>query len=209
MVRLLHLESSRLVSRAIVLAAFIFAIVATGLAVFHETFVPPGSIRIAKVRAAVVEMGELASYDFHDKVYGVRVRATVCFEPDARTVESYPIEFRITHFAFSESEPEFWGLPFRTVADNVQWLVPFGEAGFEDGCRDVVVEDVLPDSDYKGLESELGVLSAPPEDAKNHCYGVALRIKVLFLATRSVVRHTDGRALVQCGSFHPDVDIGR
>ena len=191
------------------LAALIFAIVATGFAVSHGTSVQPGAIRIAKLRAAVVKMGELSSYDYYDRAHGVRVRATVCFEPDAMTVDSYPLEFEITHFAFFESQPESWGLPFRTVADNVQWLVPFGEAGFEDGCSEVVVEDVLPDSDYRGLESELGVLSAPPEYAKGHCYGIALRVKVLFLTDESVVRDADGRTIVSCGSFHPSLDIGR
>lgn len=206
MVRLLDLEPSRLVSRTIVLVALIVAVVATGFAVSHGTSVPPGSFRIAKLRGAVVEMGELAAWDYHDKAYGVRLRATVCFEPDA-SVESYPLEFQITHFAFSESQPESWGLPFRTVADDAHWIVPFGESIRK--CGEVVVEDVLPDNDYKGLESELGILSAPPEYAKGHCYGVALRIKALFLAKRPVVRHAVGRAIVQCGSFHPKVDIGR
>ena len=209
MVRPIELEPSRLVSRTIVLAALTVALVATGFALSNGTSVPPGSIRIAKLRAAVVEMGELASYDYYDKAYGVRVRATVCFEPDARAVESYPLEYQITHFAFSQSQPESWGPPFRTVADDVNWLVPFGEAGFEDGCSEVVVEDVLPDNDYKGLESELGILSAPPEYANGQCYGVALRIKVLFLTNRRVVRHADGRTIVRCGSFHPKLDIGR
>lgn len=138
------------------------------------------------------------------------IMAAACFGPNAAAVESYPLEFQVTHFVFFESDPESWGLPFRTVADNVNWLVPFGESGFDDnGCSEVVVEDVLPDSDYRGLESELGVLSAPPEHAKGHCYGVALRIKVFFLTQRGVVRQTDGRAVVACGSFHPKVDIGR
>jgi len=209
-VRLLGLEpspTSRLVSRTIVVVALVVAVVATGFAVSRDTSVPPGSFRISKLRAAVVEMGELASWDYHDKAYGVRLRATVCFEPDAMAVESYPLEFQITHFAFSELQPESWGLPFRTVADDAHWIVPFGESIRK--CGEVVVEDVLPDNDYKGLESELGILSAPPEYAKGHCYGVALRIKALFLAKRPVVRHADGRAIVQCGTFHPKVDIGR
>lgn len=195
--------------RTIVLVAFAVMVVATGFAVSRDTSVPPGSFRVAKLRAAVVEMGELASWDYHDTAYGVRLRATVCFEPDAIALESYPLEFQISHYALSESEPESWGRPFRTVADDAHWIVPFGETIGEDGCRDVVVEDLLPDEDYKGLESELGIMSAPPRYARGSCYGVALRIKVSFLANRPVVKDANARAIVRCGSFHPKLDIGR
>jgi len=190
-----------------VVVALGVAVVATGFAVSRDTSVPPGSFRIAKLRAAVVEMGELASWDYHDKAYGVRLRATVCFEPDAMAVESYPLEFQIAHYALSESQPASWGRPFRTVADDAHWIVPFGET--IDECGEVVLEDILPDNDYKGLESELGIMSAPPEYATGHCYGVALRIKALFETKRPVVRYANGRAIVRCGSFHPKLDVGR
>jgi len=157
-----------------VISALPVAVVATGFAVSHGTTIPPRALRIAQLRAAVVEMGKLSSFDFYaDQAYGVRLQASVCFGRDAMAVQAYPLEFQVTHFAFSDSQSDSWGLPFRTVADNEHWLVPFGESGFDDnGCSEVVVEDVMPDSGYRGLESELGVLSAPPVYAKGHCYGL-------------------------------------
>lgn len=113
------------------------------------------SFRMAKLRGTFVRVGQLSSRDYGDPVYGVRLRATLCFEPDARAVESYPLEFQVSHYAL-RSQASSWGEPFRTVTDDANWIVPFGELGFDNGCQDVVVEDVLPDEDYKGVEGDLG-----------------------------------------------------
>jgi len=134
---------------AIVLLAVALVVLAVVEAGSHRTSVGIGSMRIAKLRAGVVEMGTLSSWDYHDTAYGVRVRATVCFDGSLGE-EVYPVEFRIAHFALSESKPRSWGKPFRTVADDAHWLVPFGEtATRKDGrsCSEVVLEDILPDED--------------------------------------------------------------
>jgi hypothetical protein len=197
--------TSRLMSRAIVLVALVLAIVAIGFAVSHHTSADNLSFRVAKLRGRVVEMGELASWDFHDKAYGVRLRATLCFQPNARTVESYPLEFQIAHYALPDSLSKSWGEPFRTVADSANWIVPFEET--IDKCGDVVLEDILPDEDYKGVESDLGLMTVPAavrvENNLRQCYGVELRVKARFESKPPVVRHASGRVIVQCGSFGP------
>jgi hypothetical protein len=192
-------------SKAIVLVALVFAIVAIGFAVSHRTSADNLSFRVAKLRGTVLEMGELASWDFHDKAYGVRLRATISFQPNARTVESYPLEFQIAHYALPDSPSKSWGEPFRTVADSANWIVPFGET--IDKCGDVVLEDILPDEDYKGVESDLGLMTVPAavrvENNLRQCYGVELRVKARFESKPPVVRHASGRVIVQCGSFGP------
>lgn len=197
--------ASRLISRGIVLAAFGVVAVALGFAAFDRASTENVSFRVAQLRAAVVEMGELSSWDFHDKAYGVRLRATICFQPNARTVESYPLEFQIAHYALPDPPSKAWGEPFRTVADSANWIVPFGETIGK--CGDVVLEDILPDTDYKGVESDLGVMTVPAavraENNLSQCYGVELRVKAQFLSKPPVVRHASGRVSVQCGSFGP------
>ena len=192
-------------SRAIVLVAFVILVVAIGFAVSRRTSADNLSFRVANLRATVVEMGELASWDFHDKAYGVRLRAILCFQPSARTVESYPLEFEIAHYALPDPPAKSWGEPFRTVADSANWIVPFGET--IDRCGVVVLEDILPDTDYKGVESDLGIMTVPAavraENKLSQCYGVELSVKARFESKPPVVRHASGRAIVQCGSFGP------
>jgi hypothetical protein len=192
-------------SRAIVLVAVATLIVAVGFAASHRTSADNRSFRVAQLRAAVVEMGKLASWDYHDKALGVRLRATLCFQPSAGTVETYPLEFRIAHHALSDPPPRSWGEPFRTAADSANWIVPFGET--IDECGEVVLEDILPDEDYKGVESDLGIMTVPAavraENNLSQCYGVELRVEARFESKPPVVRHATGRTVVQCGSFGP------
>jgi hypothetical protein len=197
--------TSRFLSRAVVLIAVAVAVIAVTFAVADRSAAEDVSFRVSKLRGSVLEIGELASWDFHGPAYGVRVRATICFAPDARTVEAYPLEFHIAHYVLSDPPASSWEEPFRTVADSANWIVPFGET--IDKCGAVVLEDILPDNDYKGLESDLGLMTVPAEIRdENHlrqCYGVELRVKARFLTSPSVVREATGRAVVQCGSFGP------
>jgi hypothetical protein len=194
---------SRFVSTTLVLAALASLIVGVGFAILHRTSTDNRSFRVAKLRGTVAEMGELASRAYHDKAYGVRLRAILCFEPSARTVESYPLEFQIAHYALSDPPSNSWGEPFRTVADSANWIVSFGET--IDKCGEVVLEDVLPDSDYKGVESDLGIMTVPAairsENDLGQCYGVELRVRARFESQPCVMRHASGRAIVRCGSL--------
>jgi len=167
-----------------VLAALVVFGTSIGFTAFDATTAESVSFRVAKLRGAVVEMGTLSSWDFRDKAYGVRLRATLCFEPRARSVESYPLEFQIAHYSLEGSQASAWGEPFRTVEDSANWIVPFGEVGFRNGCRDVVVEDIL----------------VPPSSRSTTD---ALRVTVVFETKPPVERQASGRTVVKCGSFGP------
>lgn len=199
--------ASRLISRAIVVAALAFAIVAIVFAVSRRNSADDVSFHVAKLRGAVVEMGELASWDYHDEAYGVRLRATLCFEPNARTVESYPVQFQIAHYVLSDPPARSWGEPFRTVADSANWIVPFGET--IETCGEVVLEDILPDDDYKGLESDLGLMTVPAAaraefKLRRQCYGVELRVEARFESKPAFVKYANGRAVIRCGLLGPE-----
>lgn len=150
-------------------------------------------------------MGELSSHDFHDKAYGVRLRATICFEPSAQEIDAYPLEFQIAHYALSDPPTSVWGEPFRTVSDTANWIVSFGETF--DRCGTWISEDVLPDTDYKGMESDLGILNIPErlrvKLGMSQCYGVSLTVKAVYESSPPVVRDAHGRAIVTCRSLLP------
>jgi hypothetical protein len=163
------------------------------------------SFRVAMLRGSVVEMGELSSSDYHGTAIGVRLGATVCFRPSARIVDGYPLAFVIAHYALPDPPSKAWGEPFRTVADSANWIVTFGET--IDKCGEVVLEDLLPDTDYKGVESDLGILNVPAdiraENDLGQCYGVELRVTASFESKPPVVRRAHGRAVVTCSSLDP------
>ena len=75
-------------------------------------------------------------------LYGVRLRATVCFRSAQEALKTYPAEFRITHYAVTKEPRRWWRA--RDVRDNPHWMVPFGETWNGRACGPVWVEDPIP-----------------------------------------------------------------
>lgn len=156
----------------------------------------PAPLRILELHGSVVRMGSLGSRGQSEPLYGVRLRAYVCSRSHAEANRTYPTSFRIAHYVPSTRTQARWGHPFRIVENDLHWLVPLGET--RDVCGGVEFEDVIPPSNYGGLESPLG----PPK----HCYGVQLRIKASLAAASGATATTvyaSRRTIIQCGSFRP------
>ncbi len=130
-----------------------------------------GPLHIHSLRVSVANAGPLG--------YPVRIRANVCMSSYRAAVQTFPDEFRITHFIVVRKR---W-TRLRAVIDKPAWLVPFGETWRGRPCGQVFVEDPLPLHHFD--TRVLGSL--------NSCYGVALGIKA---AGRVATR----RAIVRCGA---------
>ena len=141
-------------------------------------------------------MGTLQSAPYADPLYGLRLRADVCTRSHAEATQLYATTFRIAHYEPRTRTQADWGHPFRVVANDQHWLVPFGET--HDVCGEIVAEDMIPPDNYGGVESPLG--------NPLHCWGVRLRIDA-FLDSGERTSGTEvsatARTIVQCGSFHP------
>jgi hypothetical protein len=136
-----------------------------------------GSFRIQTLSGSVVRFGTWDSAP----LYGVRLRARVCFGSASAALRTYRSEFRITHFAVSRS-PMRWR-PARIVTDRAPALVPFGESWQGKACGNVLVDDSIPATHY-GVES-LGNTSG--------CYGVGLTLQ-------AGAKRATKRVIVTCGA---------
>jgi hypothetical protein len=150
---------------------------------------PP--LRIREVRGSVVRMGSLGG----ERLLGVRLRADVCSRSGTEADRTYPTSFRIAHYAL-RSRAAKWGKPFRTLANDLYWIVPLGET--RRVCGDVEFEDVIPPDNYGGLESALGYLRG--------CYAVHLMFNaILESPNRGTFTPISAgkRVILQCGRFGP------
>jgi len=139
----------------------------------------PHPFTIRKLAGSLTKIGSLGFGGDRSPLYGVRIRATVCFQSAAET-GSYPDEIDVTHYSVSRSKKTWWAA--RTAKDRAPWLVPFGETWHGKRCGPVYVEDPIPSVHY-GVES-LG----------RACYGVRLTIVV-------GKRRATKRALFTCHPF--------
>jgi hypothetical protein len=121
----------------------------------------PIRLRITGLTGSVVRLGSVGS----EPLYGVRLRARICFSSAAMALSTTPDETRITHFAVSKLRTRWWAA--RTTIDRAPWLVSFGENWGGKACGPALFQDAIPASHY-GVES----LGNP-----NGCYGVSLTIK--------------------------------
>jgi hypothetical protein len=138
------------------------------------------ALQIKKLDGSVVKVGTWGSGAFAHPLYGVRLRATVCFRSASEALNAYPSSLTIIHYSVNKSRSTWWRA--RTVIDHPPWLVPFGETWHGRRCGPVALEDPLP-SEHYGVES----VGNP-----NACYGVSLTIRVgANRATR--------RAIITCG----------
>lgn len=133
------------------------------------------TLRITALTGSVVRLGSESGF----RLYGVRLRVTLCLPSRAAARSTYPSEIRITHYAVTKTPRRWWAA--RTTIDHAPWLVPFGET-WAGRCGPVAVEDAIP-PDHYGVES----LGNP-----NGCYGVAVTIKAAGAAASR-------RMVVTCG----------
>ena len=142
-------------------------------------------------------MGTLGSGPYAGQpLYGVRLRADVCTQSHAQATQLYPTTFRIAHFEPRTRKQVDWGRPFRTMANDQHWLVPFGET--HNVCGEILAEDLVPPDNYGGVESPLG--------NPLHCWGVELRIEAVLVPSSgnsATDASATARTIVQCGAFHP------
>lgn len=135
-----------------------------------------------------------------EPLYGVRLRALVCARSGAVADRTYPTSFRITHHITPGRAARAWARPFRAMDNDLHWLVPLGET--EDGpCREVEFEDVIPPSNYGGLESPLGLMGYT---RTHRCYGVRLTLRAVLHGTNQSEAErmaANRRAIIQCGRF--------
>jgi hypothetical protein len=111
-------------------------------------------------------------------------------------MQLYPATIRISHHDPRTRRQADWGRPFRTMANDLHWLVPWGEA--HRACDVFVAEDMIPPDNYGGVESPLG--------NPQHCWGVQLQIDAVVdpvSGTSSTLTSGTARTIVQCGTFRP------
>jgi hypothetical protein len=111
----------------------------------------------------------------------------------------YPTSFRIAHYAGASRGNSDWGQPFRTVVNDLYWLVPFGEG--HGVCGVVEFEDVIPPENYLGADSALGFYPG-----RRDCYGVRLRLNAIIeSANRKITTPVSARkrTVIRCGPVPP------
>jgi hypothetical protein len=80
---------------------------------------------------------------------------------------------------------------------ELHWLVPLGES--RGACGDVQFEDVIPPSNYGGLESPLGCLGYC---RGYRCYGIQFMLRTVLVDHRKrTPMSASKRAIIQCGRF--------
>jgi hypothetical protein len=126
-------------------------------------------LRVSRLQGAVVRMGSLRG----EPLYGVRLRAQVCSRSAALADQTYPTSFSIAHHVTAGRAATHWPEAFRVMFNELHWLVPLGETG--GACRRVVeFEDVIPPSNYGGVESPLGCLGYC---RRSRCYGIQVHVE--------------------------------
>ena len=163
----------------------------------HEAGGSPGdatSLRISRLHGKVIRMGVLHG----EPLYGVRVRAFVCSRSAAEADRTYPTSFRLTHHVTPGRVATHWRMPFRVMENELSWLVSLGET--RGACGDVSFEDVIPPSNYGGLESPLGCLGYC---RGYRCYGVRLTVRAALANRSHTAISASRRAIIQCGRFRP------
>jgi hypothetical protein len=127
-----------------------------------QTAAAPRPLDMRALRGAVVRMGSLNG----EPLYGVRLRAFVCSRSSAEADRTVPTSFRIAHYVTSGRTATKWGKPFRTLDNDLYWVVTLGET--QRTCGYVDFKDVIPPENYGGVESPLGALGY---SSTYRCYG--------------------------------------
>jgi hypothetical protein len=151
-------------------------------------------LRVSRLQGTVVRMGTLRG----ERLYGVRLRAFVCSRSAAEADRTYPTSFRVAHYVTPGRAVTQWPGAFRVMENELHWLVPLGET--RGVCGDVEFEDVIPPSNYGGLESPLGCLGYCRRD---RCYGIEFTLRAVLANRRHTAMSASRRAIVQCGRFGP------
>jgi hypothetical protein len=149
-------------------------------------------LRVSKLHGTVVQMGLLRG----EQLYGVRLRAFVCSRSAAEADRTYPTSFRVAHYVTPGRAVTHWPEAFRVMENELHWLVPLGET--RSVCGDVEFEDVIPPSNYGGLESPLGCLGYC---RGYRCYGIQFTLRAVLASRSHTAMSASRRAIVQCGRF--------
>jgi hypothetical protein len=176
---------------AIALAAIILAGCGQGGQIGHKQATGAPMLRISKLQGKVVRLGRLHGAP----LYGVRLSASVCARTAAEADQAYPSLFRVAHYVTPRRTVTHWPEAFRVMQNELHWLVPLGETS-RGACRDIDFEDVIPPSEYGGLESPLGCLGYC---GGYRCYGIQLTLKAL--GRKNTAMSARRRTIVQCGRF--------
>lgn len=151
-------------------------------------------LRVSRLEGTVVRMGSLRG----EPLYGVRLRAFVCSRSAAEADRTYPTGFRITHHVTAGRAASHWPKAFRVMFNELHWLVPLGET--RDVCGSVEFEDVIPPSNYGGLESPLGLMGY---SRTHRCYGIQFALSAVLDNRSRTAMSASRRAIIQCGRFRP------
>jgi hypothetical protein len=111
----------------------------------------------------------------------------------------YAASFHIAHYAEASRGDIEWGRPFRTLVNDLYWLVPFGEG--QGVCGVVEFEDVIPPENYLGADSALGFYPG-----RRGCYGVQLRFNAIMESANHKIAtpvSAHRRAVIRCGPVPP------
>ena len=111
----------------------------------------------------------------------------------------YPASFRIEHYAQALRRADRWGQPFRTITNDLYWVVSFGEG--HGMCGLIEFEDAIPPANYAGVESALG--SYP---GRVGCYGAQLTLNASLEnanRTTSTPVSAKRRVVIRCAPFPP------
>jgi hypothetical protein len=149
-------------------------------------------LRVSRLQGTVVRMGSLRG----EPLYGIRLRAFVCSRSASEADRTYPTSFRVTHHVTPGRAATHWPEAFRIMENELHWLVPLGET--RGVCGDVEFEDVIPPSNYGGLESPLGCLGYC---RRHRCYGIQFTLRAVLANRRRTAMSASRRAIIQCGRF--------
>jgi hypothetical protein len=149
-------------------------------------------LRVSRLEGTVVRMGSLRG----EPLYGVRLRAFVCSRSAAEADRTYPTSFRVAHHVTPGRAATHWPEAFRIMENELHWLVPLGET--RGVCGEVEFEDVIPPSNYGGLESPLGCLGYC---RRHRCYGIQFTLRAVLDNRRRTATSASRRAIIQCGRF--------
>ena len=151
-------------------------------------------LRVSRLEGTVVRMGSLRG----EPLYGVRLRAFVCSRSVADADRTYPTWFRIAHYVTGGRAESRWPEAFRVMSNELHWLVSLGETRAV--CGNVEFEDVIPPSNYGGLESPLGRMGY---SRTHRCYGIQFTLRAVLDNRRRTAMSASRRAIIQCGRFRP------
>jgi hypothetical protein len=154
----------------------------------------PKLLRVSRLEGRVVRMGTLRG----EPLFGVRLRAFVCSRSATSADRTYPTSFRISHHVTAGRATSHWPEAFRVMSNELHWLVPLGET--RDVCGNVEFEDVIPPSNYGGLESPLGLMGY---SRTHRCYGIEFTLRAVLDNRSRTAMSASRRAIVQCGRFGP------